>query len=166
MNPNIDLIRKFYSAFNSKDAETMVSLYDDKIVFSDPAFGTLQGDNVKNMWRMLCGRATDLEITCSDIQADEINGSARWEARYTFGKTKRRVHNVIMATFEFKNGLIVKHTDIFDIWKWSRMALGPVGILLGWTPWLKTRIRNMSLRSLQIFSEQKEKKSKKIKLDP
>lgn len=157
MHSNHDLIRKFYTAFNSKDAETMASLYDDKIVFSDPAFGTLQGDNVKNMWRMLCGRATDLEITCSDIQADEINGSARWEARYTFGKTKRRVHNVIKATFEFKNGLIVKHTDVFDIWKWSRMALGPAGILLGWTPWLQSKIRKDALKGLKAFSEKQNK---------
>ncbi|NUM80280.1 nuclear transport factor 2 family protein [bacterium] len=157
MHSNHDLIRKFYTVFNSKDAETMVSLYDDKIIFSDPAFGTLQGDNAKNMWRMLCGRATDLEITCSDIQADEINGSARWEARYTFGKTKRRVHNVIKATFEFKNGLIVKHTDVFDIWKWSRMALGPAGILLGWTPWLQSKIRKDALKGLKAFSEKQNK---------
>lgn len=153
MNPNSDLIKKFYTAFNSKDPETMVLLYDDKIVFSDPAFGVLESENAKNMWRMLCGRAKDLTVTCSEIQADDNQGSARWEARYTFGKTGRQVHNVIEATFEFRNGLIVRHTDTFDIWKWSRMALGAVGILLGWTPWLQTKIRKDALKGLKAFSE-------------
>lgn len=154
---NRDLISKFYAAFHSKDAETMVSLYDDHIVFSDPAFGVLTGDDAKNMWRMLCARATDLAITCSDVQAAKHKGSARWEARYTFGKTGRSVHNIIQASFEFKNGLIIKHTDVFDMWKWTRMALGPVGILLGWTPWLQAKIRKDALKGLKAFSERREK---------
>ena len=41
-------------------------------------------------------------------------GSAHWEADYTFSATKRKVHNVVDARFELRDGLIVKHTDVFD----------------------------------------------------
>jgi hypothetical protein len=31
----------------------------------------------------------------------------------------------------------MKHTDDFDIWKWSKQALGIPGHLLGWTTVVK-----------------------------
>lgn len=37
------IIHQFYTAFKNLDAETMVSLYQDDIMFEDPAFGVLKG---------------------------------------------------------------------------------------------------------------------------
>jgi hypothetical protein len=34
------------------------------------------------------------------------------------------VINIIQAHFHFQDGLIIKHTDDFDVWKWSKQALG------------------------------------------
>ena len=57
MNPsNEQNIASFYNAFAVGDAETMAALYHDQVTFSDPAFGTLQGEEVRNMWRMLLSR--------------------------------------------------------------------------------------------------------------
>ena len=36
------------------------------------------------MWRMLCGRATDLRVEHSEVEAEGDEGSAHWEAYYTF----------------------------------------------------------------------------------
>ena len=47
------IIHQFYTAFKNLDAETMVSLYQDDIMFEDPAFGVLKGEEAKAMWRML-----------------------------------------------------------------------------------------------------------------
>ena len=54
-------------------------------------------------------------------------GSADWTADYLFSKTGRQVFNEIHAEFEFKDGKIFRHHDTFDIWKWSRQALGISG---------------------------------------
>ena len=151
MHPNEQLIRKFYSSFQARDAAGMTACYHPEVVFSDPVFGRLQGSQASAMWHMLCSRATDLEITFNNLQANDHAGAAHWEARYTFGKTRRPVHNVIDAAFVFRDGLIVQHVDAFGLWKWARMALGPVGLFLGWTPVLQTAIRKDARRGLEVF---------------
>lgn len=151
MHQNEKLIHKFYESFQHHDAEGMLACYHAQAVFSDPAFGRLEGTRLFAMWRMLCSRATDLEIRVSEIHADDLIGSAKWEALYTFGKTKRRVHNVINARFAFSDGKIAKHTDTFDMWKWSGMAIGLPGKLLGWFPPFVGFLRKNFAKQLQSY---------------
>lgn len=83
------LIKTFYSAFQKQDASTMISCYHNDVVFHDPIFGELKGDDVKAMWTMLCKNAKDLKIEFSNIQASLKKGSVHWEAWYTFSKTAK-----------------------------------------------------------------------------
>ena len=70
---------------------------------------------------------------------------------YTFSATKRRVHNIIDATFRFKDGKIISHTDRFDIWRWSRAALGPVMAVIGWLPPVQKGIQKKARKGLEDF---------------
>ena len=153
MNANEQLIHDFYTAFQAHEGAKMAGFYADDAVFSDPAFGTLHGAEVGVMWRMLCGRSRDLEVTFDHVQADEVKGSAHWEAKYTFSSSKRRVHNVIEASFVFKDGKIIEHHDHFDLWRWSAMALGPLGVFMGWTPLVQGRVRQQALNGLKVFMQ-------------
>jgi ketosteroid isomerase-like protein len=150
-HPNAALIERFYASFARKDAEGMAACYHQDIIFRDPVFGELRGDRARDMWRMLAARAKNLTIETSGIEADERAGKARWIATYTFGKTGRRVRNVIDARFEFSDGKIARHEDTFPLWAWSRMALGPVGTLLGWTPMVQAKIRKDALKGLDAY---------------
>ena len=147
------VINKFYQSFQKLDAEGMVSCYHDDIVFEDPAFGVLKGERAKNMWRMLCKsqEGKDFKLIFSNVTSDEIHGSALWEAFYTFSKTNRKIHNVIQAQFEFKNGKIIKHTDSFDLYKWSKQAMGIKGVVLGRTLFFKNKIRYNTSKMLDKF---------------
>jgi hypothetical protein len=78
-------------------------------------------------------------------------GSAHWEARYLFSATGRKVHNIIDARFELRDGKIVRHADSFDLWRWSGMALGAKGKLLGWAPPIKNAIHRTAIRGLEAF---------------
>lgn len=153
MHANVQLIQKLYSCFQARDAAGMAACYHPEVVFSDPVFGRLAGRQVGAMWQMLCARAQDLEISFNNIHADAEAGTAHWEARYTFSKTSRPVHNVIDAAFAFREGRIVQHIDTFSLWKWTQMALGPVGLFLGWTPILQRAIRRDARRNLESFIE-------------
>ncbi len=148
-----ELIDKFYIAFANLDAETMASCYHSEIVFYDPGFGELKGNRAGNMWRMLCSNQKDkgLKVTHNNVVANNEKGSANWEAYYTFSKTGRKVHNIINAEFEFKDGLIVKHTDHFDLHRWSGQALGIQGKLLGWTGFFKKKLQAQTNRLLDKF---------------
>jgi ketosteroid isomerase-like protein len=149
---NKQLIEKFYSAFAAGDAEGMVNCYDDDIAFEDPAFGRLRGDNAKNMWRMLL-KNPDIKITVSNINADDKCGSADWVAVYTFSRTGRKVVNNVSATFEFRDGKIIKHTDRFNIWKWAGQAMGLKGYLLGWTPLVRNKIQKQAVALLTKYNQ-------------
>ena len=151
MHPNAQLISRFYEAFGRRDAEAMVACYHKDIEFSDPVFADLKGDRASDMWRMLAARATDLVVKPSAIEADDRRGKAHWDADYTFAKTGRKVNNRIDAEFEFKDGLISRHRDEFDFWRWSRMALGAPGVFLGWTPIIRKAVRKQAAEGLEAF---------------
>ena len=150
-HPNADVITRFYQAFQQLDAEQMVACYAPDVRFSDPAFGTLSGDDAGDMWRMLTTRAKAFSLTFTDVQADANGGSANWVATYLFSQTGRTVVNRIQASFVIRDGLIVEHRDHFDMWRWSAQALGFQGMLIGWTPLLKNTVRRQAKNGLRQF---------------
>ena len=48
-------------------------------------------------------------------------------------------------------GLIATQRDRFDFWAWSRQALGRAGLLLGWTPMLKNKVRAGAAKNLAAY---------------
>lgn len=146
------LITKFYQSFAAGDVEGMIACYHDDITFQDPAFGELHGEAAKSMWKMLLsGKKDAINIQFSDVVADNHNGSASWVAKYTYGKQKRKVTNHISATFKFLDGKIIDHRDHFDLWKWSKQALGTSGYLLGWSPFMRNKIQQTTNKQLRAF---------------
>jgi ketosteroid isomerase-like protein len=148
-----DTVEQFYSAFQRKDWKAMQACYHDSVHFSDPVFTDLKGNAAKAMWHMLVNAGKDLELTFKNIETNELTGSCDWDAFYTFSRTGRKVHNVIHASFEFKDGKIIRHKDNFDLWRWAGMALGMPGKLLGWSPMIRAKVRNAAMQSLAKFIE-------------
>ena len=150
MHPNEQLLETFYTAFAARDYAAMQACYRPAVKFSDAVF-TLEGKAVGAMWHMLSEGGTDLQATQRDVQADDQAGHVHWEARYTFSTTGRKVHNVIEAEFQFQAGLIAVHHDHFSFWRWSSQALGPTGLLLGWTPVVHNQVRATARARLDRF---------------
>jgi limonene-1,2-epoxide hydrolase len=150
---NPDRIRAFYRAFEQLDGEAMQAAYADDAQFDDEAFSLKGAREIGGMWRMLCetvkakGR-DDWKLVVSDITAN----SAHWEPTYRFSATGRLVHNIIDAEFSFApDGRILRHRDRFDFWRWSRQALGAPGLLLGWSPFLRSKVRAQAKANLQRY---------------
>lgn len=131
----------------------MQSCYHQEAQFNDPAFGDLNAAEVKAMWEMLLTSATDLRISFRDVKVDGNTGSCHWQAWYTFTSTGKKVHNIIDATFQFKDGKIFRHKDSFHFWRWSRQALGVPGLLLGWSSMLHNKVRQTARGRLVKFME-------------
>lgn len=146
-----DLLDRFYAAFDRRDGDAMAACYTPDAHFSDPVFTDLNGREPGAMWRMLTGRSDDLSVDLVSRSATRDQGSAHWVARYTFTATGRFVVNDVQAQFHFRDGLIVDHVDTFDFWRWTRQALGPPGLLLGWTPMLRDRVRSQARAGLDEF---------------
>lgn len=148
MHPNAALIERFYKAFQAKDAEAMAACYAPDVRFSDPVFTDLRGPLAGDMWRMLCERGKDLTLEFSGVRADDHEGAAHWEARYTFSQTGNKVLNIIDARFKFRDGLIVEHDDSFDLYRWMSQALGFTGVALGWLPPVQNGLRKKARQGL------------------
>jgi ketosteroid isomerase-like protein len=150
-SPNESLVERFYAAFAERDGAAMAACYAPDVRFSDPVFPNLRGAEAGAMWRMLTGRATDLRVELLGRETNGDRGTARWRAHYTFTQTGRPVVNDVRASFRFANGLIVEHEDDFDFYRWARQALGTSGLLLGWTPLLRSAVRRRARASLDEF---------------
>jgi ketosteroid isomerase-like protein len=148
---NIELIERFYRAFQSLDANAMAACYAPDIRFQDPAFGPLHGREAGDMWRMLLGRASDFTLAVENIKSIGQTASASAIARYTYSATGRFVVNHIESRFAIRDGLIVEQTDVFDLWRWSRQALGIQGLLFGWSPKMHEAIRTKARRALKDY---------------
>lgn len=148
-----ELLEHFYHSFKYKDVKEMIACYHDDIVFTDPAFGTLKGVEAKNMWRMLLGQNSTLQIDYSNISANAETGKAHWKAQYVFSKTKRPVINNVTSEFEFKDGKIIRQIDTFDLNVWAKQALGFQGTILNFFGILPNSIQRKAKESLQSFTE-------------
>jgi len=146
-----ELIQRFYQAFQQRDAEAMCACYHPEVRFSDPAFHGLRGAEAGDMWRMLCARAQDFSLSFSQVQADAVQGSAQWQASYTFTQTGRRVLNRIRAEFVFRDGLILEHRDHFDLRRWAAQALGIKGWLIASLPAGRRAIAAQARSSLEAW---------------
>lgn len=150
---NHQIIEQFYESFAAIDAEGMAALYHDEIIFRDPAFGTLNGERAKTMWKMLLGSQTkaSFHVAHNNVRVANNMGHVNWIADYTFSKTGRKVRNEVKATFKFKDGLIIEHSDDFDLHKWASQALGFKGRLIGWSSFFKSKLQKQTNGMLDRF---------------
>jgi hypothetical protein len=160
---NLETIKRFYTAFAQLDAAAMAACYDDDVQFQDEVFNLNGKIQTVGMWTMLCSATAGnpkskaaWHLDFSGVKADATSGQAHWDANYLFSRTGRMVLNKIDAQFTFNEaGLIVKHHDSFNFWAWARQALGAPGLLMGWTPYLRTKVQATANDNLQKFLAKK-----------
>lgn len=150
-------IEALYASFARLDGEAMQACYAEDARFDDEAFSLQGRREIGGMWRMLCDATKsrpDAKAHWRLAVSKVTDRGAHWEADYLFSATGRTVHNVIDAEFEFDaQGLIRRQRDRFDFWRWSRQALGTPGLLLGWTPMLRHKVRATAAANLRKFLE-------------
>jgi hypothetical protein len=60
-------------------------------------------------------------------------------------------HYLLCTSFKLRQGLLVKHRDTFELWRWTRLALGPAGMLPGWRTLLQGEVRRTALAGLDAW---------------
>lgn len=152
MDPNETLISRFYAAFAALDHKTMNECYRDDVVFYDPVFNLLNGNEVFAMWEMLCTRAKEFELQFGNIiKLDHEYYTCEWICKYRFSKSGRMVINKVKAFMRLADGKIIEHSDGFSVHKWSMQALGFSGWLLGWNRFYQKQISKKAINELSRF---------------
>ncbi len=94
------------------------------------------------MWEMLLSKKdSKASINYEILEVDDKRAKVFWKAEYKYGLKRRAVVNKVTANFIFKDGMILKHIDDFNLWVWSRQALGTSGYLLGWSSYMRHQIQ-------------------------
>ena len=115
-------------------------------------FGELNGDSVKKMWEMLLSnKDAQFKLTFSDIHEKNNFVYAKWQASYYYGPHKRFVVNSVNAKFKFSENKIILHEDQFNLWKWSKQAIGLPGVILGWSNFFKSKLQTEANKKLNKF---------------
>jgi hypothetical protein len=110
------------------------------------------------MWEMLIKRSNgNLKVSYTIYDVAVNFAVVHWTATYPFPRTGRTVTNHIVANIVLKNHKIIKHTDYFNLWKWSRQALGWKGFLLGWTPFFKNKLQQQTQTLLKDYIKNQRK---------
>lgn len=152
-----ELITRFYTAFSIHDGETMAKCYHPEAVFNDEAFINLKGKEPGLMWKMLLERSKgSLNIRFTNVRANGEKGSADWVAEYTFSATGRKIINQIHAEFEFKDGLIYRHTDSFNLHQWASQAFGFKGWLMGGFGFFRKKIQQTARLGLDKYIQKQQ----------
>ena len=146
-------IERFYAAFARLDGQAMQACYAKDAQFDDEVFSLTGAAQIGGMWRMLCDTTRAKGLAEWKLETSAITDTrAHWDAHYKFSATGRLVLNRIDAEFTFDDqGLITRHRDRFDFWAWSRQALGLPGLLLGWSPFLRNKVRAQAAAGLKRF---------------
>lgn len=148
---NETCLATYYDAFRRRDYVMMGQCYHPGATFQDEVFGPLNQVETAAMWEMLLKKAQDFTLKYEAPSVVEEKGAGKATAFYTFSKTGRRVENIISSEFTFKNGKIFTQKDQFDFWRWSRQALGMPGLLLGFLPFFKDKVKEEAKNSLKVF---------------
>jgi hypothetical protein len=147
---SIQTIEKFFTAFQNLNASEMAKIYAPDATFSDEVFNLKNGEAIGQMWAMLVGNITrsGKEHWSFTYKVESMN-SASWEAKYLFSAAGRMVVNRVRSTFTFDPyGKVKVQVDQFDFWRWSRQAFGVTGLLLGWNPLFKRKVRAKAQENL------------------
>lgn len=149
-----ETVYHLYECLQERNVEGMLSCYHPKVKFSDPVFGDLEGERVFYMWRMLMSRIDpDSKIEITSVYALNSRATCKWTADYVFGKSKRKIHNEIKSDFKFKDNRIIEQTDFFNLWKWTKQAIGLGGHLFGWTYSMHKMIVKQNKEYLDYYIE-------------
>ena len=146
-------IARLYSALSRLDGDTMQACCAADARFDDEAFALKGADPIGGMWRMPCStpQAKGRDVWRPEF-ADVTDPGAHWEAHCRFSATGRIAHNLIEADIPCgPDGLIQRQRDSFDLWRWARQSLGAPGLLRGWTPFLRRKVRAQAAANLAGF---------------
>lgn len=154
MLPSEQTIHQLYTALADGEISKIDTCYSATVNFYDPIFGVLKNDEVPAMWKMLIEKSkANLKIKYNIIKIDAFTATVEWTANYTFGKKNKKIKNQIRSQFHFKEGLIIKQNDDFNIWNWCKQAFGFYGFFLGWTGYMQHKIQVKALSSLKKYIE-------------
>lgn len=155
MSKKIEIVKEFYEALNKRDYKIVNGLYHSEAKYRDEIFD-FNGIEIHALWYNATLPEMDISVKLESIREEGDKVITEWEMRYTLDIIKRRINLKEKGVFEFKDEKIYRHTDTYDFWAWCTQAFGAIGRVMGWSNWLRNRVRNQARKSVltHLYSAQ------------
>ncbi|ANH80850.1 cyclase [Niabella ginsenosidivorans] len=153
---NIEIIDRFFTAFGNLNDRDLNALYSDDVIYSDPLFGLLQGQQVKEKWELVCKSVKELQLTV--IKKEEIDheyATCQWKAEYVSASTGKPVIFYSKSFMRFADGRITEHSEGFRLTQWIAQVYGIKGRLFGWLNFMKRKVQAEYQERLNKYSKSK-----------
>lgn len=153
---NIEIIDLFFTAFGNLNDRDLNALYSDTIIYSDPLFGLLQGQQVKDKWEMVCKNMTEFRLTV--IKKEEIDheyATCEWKAEYISVDSGGPIVFSSKSFMRFAEGKIIEHSEGFSLTKWVAQVYGIKGRFFGWLNFMKRKAQAECQERLEQYSKSK-----------
>lgn len=153
---NINTVESFFRAYDNLNYEAMNACYRSDIVYSDPLFGMLEGQQVFDKVEMICKNVRDFNLTVENIEeVDPEYITCKWKADYFSMNSRRHIVFHSKAFMKLKDGIITEHSEGFSLTKWIAQAYGWKGKFFGWLSFMKRKAQSEHQGRLQRFSKSK-----------
>jgi hypothetical protein len=123
MHPHAQVIDHLYRSLATHNPAAMAECYHQDAIFEDIAFRLRGKEDILGMWKFVTNPKPQLNATFGIIRADEDSVHAWLIDDYIFIDTNRRVLNVIISFFRFRDRLIIEHRDRASPLKVTRHGL-------------------------------------------
>lgn len=151
---NKEVVEDFFRGFDDLDAERMISCLADDIVYNDPIYGILNGEDVRSLWKMRCKDLSGLSLEIIEFkELDHEYATCKWRSSFFSKSAARQVDMVVTSFMKLRNGKIAEHSDAYKLSDWLAKAYGVTGVFLGWTGWMKKREQKKFHGLLEKFIE-------------
>jgi hypothetical protein len=139
----INDFKAYYGDFSNQDMNTLSTLYDDALVFTDPVHRIDKLDNVKNYFVSMCGNLTECRF---EFLGETIDGDSAWFKWVMHYRHPRLKNNTLLsltgATYiKFADTSlgyrITSHEDFYDM---GSMLYENTPVLGSCIRWLKQQL--------------------------
>ncbi|MFA5899664.1 MAG: nuclear transport factor 2 family protein [Hyphomicrobium sp.] len=135
-----------FLALRRRDATGVAACYDQDAVFSSPIIGDVRGADVEALWRAIFAATCDSTLSFTIVDLGLTSARVEGIAKYSLLASGRSVTSRFNSALHIRDLRVMQHDDNFDAWAWASMALGPTGLLLGWSKaWRRRMVANTRL---------------------
>jgi len=146
---NTEKVKEFYEALSRNDYEALIRLYHPDATYTDELF-SFKGKEIHALWYAATRPAMKLEVECLAIEEVNDRVQTKWKMGYTLDVINSRIELEEIGIFVFEGEKIMEHSDEYNFREWCTQAFGIIGTLLGWSSWLRNRVRKQARKSVLI----------------
>lgn len=140
-------VREFYEALNNGDYKFIRELYHKDATYEDPIF-SFTGKEIHALWYTSTRPEMKLKAECHSITENGNVVHTKWTFSYDLVAVKKRVVLEEEGTFIFEGDRVISHSDEYSFYDWATCAFGPIGRIIAWSKWMRSRVQKQARKSV------------------